>query len=390
MITLVALMMGQLPLRLSPRLEMGPCVSDGNVGHSHRSAALDRLRASAILLVVVYHIVLMSPVPLPSLARITWYGQFGVDLFFVLSGWLIGGLYWREMKVYGSVHLLRFWVRRWMRTLPPYFTALVGSWLAVWWARGGSFDWGYLAFLQNYYDRIPFFLVSWSLCIEEHFYLAAPVIAGVCVALMPRNLHWLPWILLIGASPLLRWLEWSPDPSGEFGYVETATHLRLDGLVLGFGLSRIGAFSPAIFQRIGRWSLPAMAGCIAGLVAVEWMGGVPRYVLWPALVAQLCAALLVAGVSREGPPDRAFAGTGLVPWAAVALASYSAYLVHPMAIHVARRVASLVDGQLWLIYWPVAAALVIVATSVFYICVEKRSITIRDAWMPSRTVLPAN
>jgi peptidoglycan/LPS O-acetylase OafA/YrhL len=382
--------MEQPPLRFSPRLEIAASVTDGSLGRLQRSTALDRLRASAILSVVVYHIVLMSPVSLPGLARITWYGQYGVDLFFVLSGWLIGGLYWREMKAFGGVRILRFWVRRWMRTVPPYFAALVLSWLAVWSARGEAFDWGYLAFLQNYYDRIPFFLVSWSLCIEEHFYLAAPVVAGICVALVPRNWHWLPWVLLIGASPLLRWLEWSQVPSEGFGYVETATHLRLDGLVLGFGLSRVDAIAPVIFRRVARWSWPAVAGCIAGLVAFEWMGGILRYTLWSALIALLCSAILVASVSRERTRDSAFTGTGRVPWTTVALASYSAYLIHPLAIHAARRIVSLVGDQLWLIYWPIAVALIVVATAIFYICVERRSITIRNAWVPPRTALRTN
>ena len=78
-------------------------------------------------MVVVYHTVQMSPVPLASSARVTSYGQYGADLFFVLSGWLIGGLYWREMNTFGGVDTLRFRLRRWMRTLPPYFGALVVS-----------------------------------------------------------------------------------------------------------------------------------------------------------------------------------------------------------------------------------------------------------------------
>ncbi len=129
------------------------------------------------------------------------YGQHGVDLFFVLSGWLIGGLYWREMKAFSGVGVLRFWVRRWMRTLPPYFAALLLSWLAVSAARAEPFDWRYLVFLQNYYERIPFFLVSWSLCIEEHFYLAAPIAAGMLIVVTPRKTLWLPWAFLMAVSP---------------------------------------------------------------------------------------------------------------------------------------------------------------------------------------------
>ena len=54
--------------------------------------------------------------------------------------------------------------------------ALVLSYAAVWLERRESFNLGYLLFLQNFYERIPFFLVSWSICIEEQFYLALPLI----------------------------------------------------------------------------------------------------------------------------------------------------------------------------------------------------------------------
>src|SRR5438128_1741237 len=99
----------------------------------------------------------MSPVPQPGLMRFAVFGQYGVDLFFVLSGWLIGGIYWKEQARFGDVDLLRFWSRRWLRTIPPYLVALMLSWLAVFAERRETFDWGYLAFIQNYYHMMPFF-----------------------------------------------------------------------------------------------------------------------------------------------------------------------------------------------------------------------------------------
>src|SRR5881396_1604125 len=96
-----------------------------------RDANLDLLRATAILMVVTYHVIQMSPVPQQGLMRLAVFGQYGVDLFFVLSGWLIGRLYWKEHARFGDVGLLRFWSRRWLRTIPPYLVALAVSWLAV-------------------------------------------------------------------------------------------------------------------------------------------------------------------------------------------------------------------------------------------------------------------
>ena len=80
-----------------------------------RNVNLDLLRATAISMVVVYHLIQNSPVSQPKLIQVVVFGQYGVDLFFVLSGWLIGRLYWKEHARFGSVDLLRFWARRWMR-----------------------------------------------------------------------------------------------------------------------------------------------------------------------------------------------------------------------------------------------------------------------------------
>lgn len=353
-------------------------------GSAVRNAWLDVLRAWAALSVIVYHSVQMSPAPLPNLARVTHYGQFGVDLFFVLSGWLIGGLYWREANASGSVHVMRFWTRRWMRTLPPYFAALAASWLAVRAARGEPFDWGYLVFLQNYYDQMPFFLVSWSLCIEEHFYILAPLAAALLLQPVPSRFRLPAWILAIAISPVARWLAWSPDGTGQFGYSVTATHLRLDGLVLGFGLSHVATFAPTVLLHGERWSLHAIPFLLVALTSLELTGGALQYILWPLAIACLFAAILIAGRERDPEPARGVRRLLLIPWTPIALASYSAYLVHPLAIHAARRVASTAGEHDGLAYWPLVALLITAATWAFYRAIERPAIALRDAWVPAR------
>jgi peptidoglycan/LPS O-acetylase OafA/YrhL len=360
-------------------------------GPTLRSTPLDILRSIAIIIVILYHSVQMSPVHLPRVAVVTRYGEYGVDLFFVLSGWLIGGLYWREVKIFGAVDIRRFWARRWVRTFPPYCVALVASWLAVHSARGEPFDWKYIVFMQNYYETIPYFLVSWSLCIEEHFYLAAPVIAGALILYLPRKTLWLSWVLLISLSPLLRSLEWLPTPPGGFGYAVTATHLRLDGLVLGFGLSYLTVFATSAFARIATWSVPIILTCLVAISVLEVVGGELRYVLWPSLIAMLFATVVAAVGSREYSPYAMFGVRRLdfVPWTAIALCSYSAYLVHPLAIHVALSVVRIADQEYLLLYWPGVVILIVASTAVFSACIEKPSIVLRDLWIPSRRAVPS-
>ncbi len=343
-----------------------------------RIVRLDRLRALAVLAVIVYHVVQMSPLPLPGIAALTKYGQYGVDLFFVLSGWLIGGLYWRELRSNGGVNLRRFWMRRWIRTLPPYFAALLISCFAVRLTRGEPFDWTYLVFLQNYRDVMPFFLVSWSLCIEEHFYIIAPVTAGALIAFAPRT--WLGplWLLLVVLSAGLRWIEWQPVKSEAFGYFTVATHLRLDGLVLGFGSSYFAVFAPkALDWFVARAHWFAGAG-VACLVALELAGGQARYVLWSLTAAVFCTTLVIAsGVSRNLVPDSSRVSLTFL-WKPIALASYSAYLIHPLCIHAARSGAAAMGSYGYILYFPTVLLLIVVATAVFYFCVEKPSIWVRD------------
>src|SRR5258706_8629295 len=144
-----------------------------------RNQNLDLLRAIAILMVVIFHVVQHWPTPLPRLAAVTQYGATGVDLFFILSGWLIGGLLWRERSEFGNLQIWRFMGRRALRTMPPYLVALFIYFIGAYFIRKDPFDFGYLVFIQNYYECILLFKVSWSLCIEEHFYLVIPALVTI-------------------------------------------------------------------------------------------------------------------------------------------------------------------------------------------------------------------
>ena len=366
-------------------LSLGAKTASGGL---RRSTVLDQLRSCAILLVITFHIVQMSPIPLSGLAGVTQYGAYGVDLFFILSGWLIGGIYWREMKAFGQVDTRRFWLRRWMRTLPSYFAALVLSWLAVYWMRGERFDWHYVLFMQNYYERIPFFLVSWSLCIEEHFYLAAPLVAAILIIATPKRILWAPWVVLIFLSLGLRYFEWKGSGASDFGYSTTATHLRLDGLVLGFGLSYLPVFAPAAFKAAAKSSIFVVPLALIGLIALEYAGDPWRAVLWPTAVAIFFAALVVVGVSHEGLRGRTLGRSHYFPWTAIAAASYSAYLIHPLAIHVTRKAITLTAPYEGYLYWPVVVFIIFIFTYLFYHLFERSSLLLRDAWVPPRASVP--
>ncbi|WP_282032506.1 acyltransferase family protein [Winogradskyella eximia] len=147
-----------------------------------RVFGLDLMRAIAIVLVVFSHVSWIVPNAqgiIPDMMGIA--GVLGVEIFFVLSGFLIGRiiykLYLSDDFSFKSISY--FWVRRWFRTLPTYYLALIlNIGIAIY--LGYSLPdnlWTYVVFLQNFATEMPsFFVESWSLSIEEFAYIIGPLL----------------------------------------------------------------------------------------------------------------------------------------------------------------------------------------------------------------------
>jgi len=211
-----------------------------------RIPQLDGLRGLAILLVIIWHYFSFSLLPqagslsayFMDILRLSWSG---VDLFFVLSGFLIGGILIDNQQAKNYFHV--FYLRRALRILPLYF-----SWLLLFYVlqisslpRGADalFEgtipiWSYATFTQNflmsYQDNLGalWMGVTWSLAVEEQFYCVLPLIIRF---LQPRKL---PWLLIpcIAAAPLLRVTLSFWFPNGALAaYV--LMPCRADALLLG-------------------------------------------------------------------------------------------------------------------------------------------------------------
>lgn len=147
-----------------------------------RIFGLDVMRALAILLVVFSHISWIIPnaqgivIDLMGIA-----GVFGVEIFFCLSGFLIGRIIYKLYlsKDVNFKSVAYFWVRRWFRTLPNYYLALLIN-IAVTLFIGLNVPaniWSYFVFLQNFSSEMPlFFVESWSLSVEEFAYILGPLL----------------------------------------------------------------------------------------------------------------------------------------------------------------------------------------------------------------------
>jgi peptidoglycan/LPS O-acetylase OafA/YrhL len=217
-----------------------------------REPTLDGLRGLAVLLVLIFHGVtqVYSPAGLPlldALRRFARVGGSGVDLFFVLSGLLIGRNLLRHQAASNLYRV--FYFRRACRILPAYLLLLVSFLCAqqvdTLVAVGGSafFSpaiplWSYLVFWQNNLMGTlraigPWWLVAtWSLAVEEHFYLVAPVLRRLTV----RTFFWLAATILL-LSPLGRWwlVHEANNPAGAI-YL---TLMRLDSLLVGLLLAAL-------------------------------------------------------------------------------------------------------------------------------------------------------
>jgi peptidoglycan/LPS O-acetylase OafA/YrhL len=339
-----------------------------------RRYELDVLRCAAILMVLIYHGVQMSPIESPLVRQMASFGQYGVDLFFVLSGWLIGGLYWRERLVFGDVNLMRFWVRRWIRTIPPYLVALCLSFGAVFAARREPFDPGYLLFIQNYYERIPFFLVSWSLCVEEHFYLLAPIWFG-CVAKLGQNWR---FIHVFALAPLaLRFLQY-PSDGHEFGFSSTATHLRFEGLYIGFAVSAAAVYKTPFFMALSRHWLSLLFGSIAIFAMSSRATDTIKYTVAFTAWAVFFTSLLLGLQGLRLTPIL------IGPVRALAVSSYSLYLMHPLGIHVGRYLCQNLTMTSVAAYIVLASTATACLTALMYFVVERNSILVRDLVCASR------
>jgi peptidoglycan/LPS O-acetylase OafA/YrhL len=343
---------------------------------SSRDANIDLIRASAIGLVLIHHVAQYLPLLPETAHRFTSLGAYGVDLFFVLSGWLIGRLYWLEAQRDGSVSLLRFWARRWFRTVPPYLLVLPIAFAGAHFSRGEPFQWTYLLFLQNYQEKIPFFLVSWSLCIEEHFYLLLPLLLPLIARLkVPMHVA-LPGLALLAS--LARFADPHAVPGGDFGYSETASHLRLEGLILGVWFAHLSVLQPSAWSAVRRHFARLLAPLTAGFLTIPFWPEWYTYYLGPAYVSVLCASFLCTLTAASPLRVAEWRGTHYL-----ALTSYSVYLTHSIVINVCIQlgdkagVAREISAPLWL-------TLILLVGWATYRIVEKPALRWRDRMVPRR------
>ncbi len=299
-----------------------------------RVFGLDLMRAVAILLVVFWHSADVLGQLHPRL-RLPPYME-GVDLFFVLSGYLIGGILLRRGAEVGTsswTWLVDFWQRRWLRTLPNYYLfLLVNVVLALTGITGGLINhnlWVYVVFLQNVWRPMDlFFWESWSLVVEEWYYVLFPL-CWLFATRLCRSRATAAFLfvcaLFIFVPALLR-VSLAVETQSLFDFEQGARKMlftRLD--TIGFGM--LAAFLHHCYP--GRWNSVRVPLFIIGLLGMGFnstLYGNDRLLYssswFYSVNAVVMAAMLPFLATWKAVPR---GGSWIVR---ISLISYSLYLVH--------------------------------------------------------------
>jgi peptidoglycan/LPS O-acetylase OafA/YrhL len=355
---------------------------------SKRDVWLDCLRGVAVLLVLGRHLEFEAPSALTA----AWYrgGWVGVDLFFVLSGFLVSGLLFREYRQRRAVALPRFLIRRGLRIYPAFYALLLGTWLLsmILPMPRTSFV-AYLAemlFVQNYLRGV--WPHTWSLAVEEHFYLGLPIVLLFLLRIGRGKED--PFRPLLGLTAammivlaMVRCMQawWMPFTARWHLY---ATHLRADALWAGVCLSYICHFHRQVFNRLvtGRRVPLLLCGSACFVPAFLFPLETTWFIHTLGLTLHTCggALLIAANVGSPAPP--------LIRWLApVGRDSYSIYLWHmPVLVWLLpwgdRLAGSRLEELPRIIVYVVAALLVGAGMARI---TEWPVLRLRDRWFPSRT-----
>ncbi|MGI8821503.1 MAG: acyltransferase family protein [Chthoniobacterales bacterium] len=320
-----------------------------------RVFGLDGLRAAAISGVVLAHasVVLYSHLP-------AWYGLvghggfFGVELFFVLSGFLIGQILLRDAPQLGTGSgVAQFYVRRWFRTLPLFLLFLaVNVWLEIVIRRhhltvAEVVEHGF--FLRNFAGlHITFFLEAWSLAIEEWFYLLFPAALWLGLKMQKQfdRVFVCAALIFFLFSTIARILG-ATDPAAEWSSSQRMVVIyRFDALMFGIGAAWIALRFPVAWRKARTPSAWGGAILLLALYASLWRDAPHGFAFAPDdffartfrfTFVSLGFALLLPCCSSWQLTRETFWSTSI---RRIALWSYALYLVHLPLFELAARFAA--------------------------------------------------
>jgi len=353
---------------------------------SGRIAGLDLLRAAAIVLVLMAHYPKTSTGPITRMLNFGWTG---VDLFFILSGYLIAGQLFAALSSGREISITAFYLRRLLRTLPNYYVILAAyAVLSLTGAATPAPLWKFVTFLQNM--GIPStFAPSWSLCVEEQFYLIFPLMVFVIARIGSPKVAVSVFAGILVLEIAIRagiWFFARPDLLPEKEALATymaelyyPTYCRLDGITLGVGLAALKNFRPVLWQQLMARGNHALAGsCVFLLLSIVALWKHYSFLCSTLGFTLLSIAfvLLTASVLSDGGLLARLRVPGVQY---IALLSYSIYLTHSLAIECSSWLAAQAGATLQSpLGIGITLILILVFANLLYHLVERPFLTLRD------------
>ena len=363
-----------------------------------RLPGLDLLRAIAIVWVMLFHSFVVGGLG-DGYQWLSRYGWMGVDLFFVLSGFLIGSQVLAPLARGERLPLRDFYLRRAFRILPAFLTVLLLYLIVPGFREAPGLEpwWKFASFTMNFsidYTNHQAFSHAWSLCVEEHFYLLFPLLAwwmtrkpslrrfvGICagVVLAGVALRSAVWLHDSAADPQRNWFV-------EDLYYPTWN--RLDGLLAGVTLATIKVFRPQLWERLGTRANTALLFGLATLGLSLWLfhdriGLLGNAIGWPVLSLGL-ALLVFSGAHRHS-----WIGRWRVPGAGwLAAISYSLYLVHKAVFHMVDTAFGAQLAGRGLAAFAIFGLAALLAAAVLHYLVERPFLALRERLLTARLAGP--
>lgn len=365
-----------------------------------RFGGLDGLRAIAVGMVLVYH---LFPSALPG-------GFLGVDVFFVMSGFLITSLLLRELEKTGRIDLLAFWRRRARRLLPAVaLVVLVSTSLALAASRdllvgvaqqiAGALlfvsNWVFIANGSDYFarDAPELFRNFWSLALEEQFYIVLPLIAVVVFKLRSRITWAIPLAALgLGSAFLMAALaNGGADPTRIYFGSDSHSFGLFLGAAMAVLLSRGGNRALGRAGQAASLAVAVAGFAVLGFLAFALREATPESFLGGFQLATLAALAIVWAITREGAVIGRWLDVTPLRW--IGERSYGIYLWHwPLLVIVTSIATGAGLGKSWIV--PVVTLLLTVTfAALSYRFVEQpvRRVGLRGAlvrWFSPRSYTP--
>ncbi|MDR5878871.1 acyltransferase [Caballeronia sp. LZ032] len=352
-----------------------------------RSIELDFIRGLAIIAVMGYHFH-SYPTGSAFIAAIEYplknFGHEGVNLFFTLSGFLVGGLLLKQYAQQGRIDAGRFIVRRIFKIWPAYYVLILFH-VIVGRHPANTFLVQNLTHMQNYFGSS--IAQTWSLAVEEHFYLFLPVLLIVLARWRTRVdallgvLGTLCLVVLVARSVAV----YRGDLQGTFFY----TQYRIDSLLFGVMLAALYWMKPAVYQAIARRKrmlIAMVVGVVLWLVLGTRDVALDQSIGYTVQAVGFCALIVLtleySGSWRMSKVYR------VIGW--IGVYSYGIYLWHSLALApgdmLIRKAAALHLPAVpaWFAIMGAQFAIAIVVGYVTTRAVEFPFLRIRDAWFPAR------